>query len=509
MSQQIRISLLMVCILSFSVSAFALRTNRIASGLSRPIFVCSPPGDTTRLFIVEQWTALIKIKNLATNQIYATPFADLNTRVIGSGNERGLLGMAWDPQWPDSNYFYVHYNNNSGHSVISRFNVRDDNPDLADSTSEQIIITILQPTGASFQNHKGGMIAFSPTDGYLYIGMGDGGSGNDPGNRAQSDTTRLGKMLRLDVHPLPYTIPPDNPFAGDANVVRREFWSKGLRNPWRWSFDALTGDMYIADVGQNLWEEVDFEPDTAAGGRNYGWRCMEGTHCTGLSGCTCNDSALTLPVEEFPHSPHCSVTGGYVYRGCKIPELYGKYVYADYCSDQIWSFRMVDGVLTDSVNMTADLAPDSGRNITGISSFGEDGRGEMYICDHDGGEIFLILPDTLIDCNGNGCADTLDILFGVSADIDGDGLPDECDCFTVGDAVMYLAGDSLHVLWTPYPGVQETYRLYSSTDSEALFPDLWSLETELVPSGTSPLSATVAVDSADVKKFFAVTANCP
>ncbi len=513
----IRILCLALCTLILTVSAFALRTNRIASGLSRPVFVCSPPGDSTRLFIVEQWSALIKIKNLATNQIYATPFADLNSRVVGSGNERGLLGMAWDPDWPDSNFFYVHYNNNSGNSVISRFRVRSDNPDLADSTSETIIIGITQPAGVNFQNHKGGMIAFSPTDGYLYIGMGDGGSGNDPGNRAQSDTTRLGKMLRLDVRPLPYTIPPDNPFAADPNIVKREFWAKGLRNPWRWSFDSATGDLYIADVGQESWEEIDYESDASTGGLNWGWRCTEGlNHCTGNSGCVCPDTANVLadPILDFSSgtgSGNCSVTGGYVYRGCKIPELYGRYIYADYCSDRIWSFVVQNGVYADHETLTVDLAPDSGFTIGDISSFGVDGAGELYILDHSGGEIFKILPDAIEDCNGNGCSDSLEVALGYSPDINGNWIPDECDCIAneVTAVVLTSSTDSLYITWTPGPAAGESYRLYGSVDADAEFPGLWTQFAELVPIGTSPITHVVPLNGLPLQYFIAVTAHCP
>ncbi|MBI5060652.1 PQQ-dependent sugar dehydrogenase [candidate division KSB1 bacterium] len=495
-------------------SASALRTNRVASGLQRPLFVCAPPGDSTRLFIVEQWTASIKILNLQTNAINPTPFIDLNSVTVGSGNERGLLGMAWDPDWPDSNYFYVHYNNNAGNSVIARYTVSA-NPDLADSSSGVLILTVIQPSGGSFQNHKGGMIAFSPLDGFLYIGMGDGGSGGDPGNRAQSDTTRLGKFLRLDVRPLPYTIPVSNPWATDTNFVKREFWCKGVRNPWRWSFDRVTGDMYVGDVGQGAREEVDIETAVAPGGRNYGWRCMEGFLCTGSSGCTCNDPALTLPVLDYPHTPHCSITGGYVYRGCRIPELYGRYVYADYCSDSIWTFLYTGGTVTERMNRTVDLAPDSARVIGDISSFGEDGSGELYLCDLAGGEVFKIMPDTLADCNGNGCADALDILLGRSADVNGNEIPDECDCIAIpaDDVVINAVADSgqVRISWLAAPGTNERYRVYRSVELDASFPAAWTLIADnVVP--TIPPASTTATDtigaSAEVR-FYVVTSLCP
>ena len=251
----------------------AATTERIASGLSRPLYVTAPLADYDRIFIVEQWTALIKILHVASGEI--DTFLNIDSIVIGSGNERGLLGLCFHPDYSNNGYFYVHYNNNSGNTVIARYSVTA-NPDSADAASRLTILQITQPAGQS--NHKGGMIAFGP-DGYLYIGMGDGGSANDPGNRAQSDTTLLGKMLRIDVNGgEPYIIPPDNPFVDLP--PRDEIWAKGLRNPWRWSFDRVTGDLYIADVGQGAWEEVNFQSDTSGGGENYGWRCMEGQHCT-------------------------------------------------------------------------------------------------------------------------------------------------------------------------------------------------------------------------------------
>lgn len=499
-------------------NAHALRTVRIASGLARPVFVCAPPGDSTRLFIVEQFSAQIRIKNLDLNTMNALPFIDLNSVTIGNGNERGLLGMAWDPCWPDSQYFYVHYNNNAGNSVIARYRVSSGDPDRADSTSGVTVLTVIQPSGANFTNHKAGMIAFGPNDSLLYIGFGDGGSGNDPGNRAQSDTTRLGKMLRLDVRNLPYTIPPTNPWAADTNIVRREFWAKGLRNPWRWSFDPLNGDMYIGDVGQGAWEEIDFEPATSTGGINWGWRCMEGlNHCTGLSGCTCPDAAglLTEPVEEYSHAGgRCSVTGGYVYRGCKIPELYGRYLYAEYCTDQIWSFRMAGGVATDSMQHTADLVPDSGFAITGVSSFGVDGAGELYICDHDGGEIFKIVPDTLFDCNNNGCADVLDILWGMSSDSNGTQVPDECECFArlADDVTLHSNADSTLTLnWTADPATFETYRVYRALDFDAVFPAAWMMIADNLPSliGPQAMSWVDTTFDADTRAYYRVTSNCP
>jgi len=265
------------------------------------------------------------------------------------------------------------------------------NPDLADPKSARTVLTVAQPQ----LNHNGGMLAFGPRDGYLYISLGDGGGANDPGNHAQNRNSLLGKMLRIDVDRrdpgLGYAIPPTNPFKGVAGT-RDEIWALGLRNPWRFSFDRLTGDLYIADVGQSAREEVDFQPASSKGGENYGWRCMEGNACTGLTGCTCNAAGLTLPVFDYTHAQGCSITGGYVYRGCAIPGLSGTYFFADFCSNRIWTFRVVGGKAVGVQERSAELAPGGGLGIQSITSFGEDGRGELYLTDLYGGELFKIVP---------------------------------------------------------------------------------------------------------------------
>jgi glucose/arabinose dehydrogenase len=374
------------------VGAVPLTTVRVASGLNSPVFVTAPPGDTTRLFILEQNTALIRI--LQNGQILTTPFLNLSPRVGSSGYEQGLLGMAFHPDYAANGYFYVNYTDLAGNTVIARYQVTG-NPNIADFNSEFIILTIPQP----YSNHNGGMLAFAP-DGTLYIGTGDGGSGFDPQNRAQNGLSLLGKMLRIDVDGAsPYAVPADNPFVGNTQMLG-EIWAIGLRNPWRFSFDRATGDLYIGDVGQNLWEEVDFQA-AGAGGRNYGWRVYEGNHATGLSGLSGVVPSVTFPVYEFPHQGGaCSVTGGYVYRGAAIPDLAGTYFFADFCSNQIWSFRYINGGITQFQERTSELAPGGGLSITSISSFGEDARGELYIADLNGGEIFKIVaaqPDVQMD----------------------------------------------------------------------------------------------------------------
>ncbi len=368
--------------LSAPVGAQELAAQLFASGFSAPLWVGSPPGDFERLFVCEQNSGLIKIyKN---GQTLATPFLDVGS-IAGSGGEQGLLSMAFHPDYPNNGRFFINYTDNSGNTKVAEYTVSA-NPDVADPTSVQIILTQTQP----FSNHNGGNLQFG-LDGKLYIGLGDGGSQFDPGNRAQDGTTNLGKMLRLDIDiPAPF-IPVDNPYLSDPNI-NDEIWSFGLRNPWRYSFDSLTGDLYIGDVGQNSWEEVDFEPAATAGGANYGWRCMEGAHCTGLSGCTCNDAALTLPIHEFSHGGgNCSVTGGYVYRGSAIAWLQGTYIFADYCSTKIWSFRYESGQVVEFTDRTAELEPAGSPTINSITSFGQDAAGELYIVDPSGGEIYKIV----------------------------------------------------------------------------------------------------------------------
>lgn len=348
-------------------AAQTLAVEQVASGLSGSLCLAVPPGDLHRLFVLQQNTGQIRI--IKDGQVLPTPFLNVSSRISGSG-ERGLLGMAFHPDYATNGFFFIDYTNTSGNTVIARYQVTGD-PDIADFNSEQIVLSIAQP----YSNHNGGCLQFSPLDGNLYIGMGDGGSGNDPGGRAQNGQELLGKILRINVDQLPYTIPSDNPFIDDPNV-RNEIWAMGMRNPWRFSFDRVTGDLYIGDVGQNVIEEIDFEL-AGDGGNNYGWRCMEGLRCTGLSGCTCNAPELTLPIYTYDHSAgRCSVTGGYNYRGQAIPLLDNTYFFADYCSRNIYSFNYDGQDLTNFTDRTAELG---GGSISSICSFGEDNNGELYI----------------------------------------------------------------------------------------------------------------------------------
>lgn len=369
-----------VCAGVVPATGTAMRAERVVSGLAQPLFVTSPPRDVSRLFIVEKGG---RIRILKWGALLGTPFLDISSLVSG-GSEQGLLGLAFHPRYAENGYFFVNYTDSAGRTVVARYRVSA-NPDVADPSSATVILQVSQP----YANHNGGHLAFGP-DGYLYIGLGDGGSAGDPQGNAQNPAVLLGKMLRIDVDAAsPYGIPPSNPFAG-AGPPLDEIWALGLRNPWRYSFDRINGDLYIADVGQNRFEEINFQAAGFAGGANYGWNVVEGNgHCY-PSGSSCDPSPYVNPVHEYDHSQGCSVTGGYVYRGCKMPDLHGTYFYGDFCSGFVRTFRVVGGVATDHQDRTAELES-SGVSIDSISSFGEDARGELYIVDF-GGEIFRIVP---------------------------------------------------------------------------------------------------------------------
>ncbi len=325
-----------------------------------------------RLFAVEQSGRIFVVSD---GRVAARPFLDIRDRVT-SGGEQGLLGLAFAPDYAASGRFYVNYTrgDGSGESVVSRFVVSDD-PGAADASSETILLTVEQPA----RNHNGGCIAFGP-DGYLYIGFGDGGEAGDPWDHAESLDTLLGKLLRIDVSGADgYSVPSDNPFV-DRPGARPEIWAYGLRNPWRFSFDRETGDLYIADVGQNLYEEVNLQPASSAGGEHYGWDSREGAHCFEPEA-GCASVGLVDPIAEYGHDLGCSVTGGAVYRGAAHSELTGVYFFADFCSGEIWALRReADGWRSGRVFAEA-LA---------ISSFGEDEEGELYVVDLRG-ELFRVI----------------------------------------------------------------------------------------------------------------------
>jgi glucose/arabinose dehydrogenase len=356
-------------------SAAPVNLRPVVEGLEQPVVVAHPGDGSGRLFIAQQGGEIVIFDG---TQLLVDPFLDLSSSV-SSGHEQGLLGLAFHPDYETNGLFYVNFTDVSGDTQIIRFTVSAD-PNVADPASAVALLTVDQP----FANHNGGQLAFGP-DGNLWIGLGDGGSAGDPENRAQSGNTLLGKILRVDVDQgLPYGIPEDNPFVADDGV-RDEIWALGLRNPWRFSFDRLTGDLFIADVGQNTWEEVSFEPVTSRGGRNYGWRRMEGNHCFN-PGSNCNDGSLVLPILEYSHSQGCSITGGYRYRGAEMPEHYGTYFYGDFCSGLIWggTENLETGVWTPVELLDSELA---------ISTFGEDEQGELYVADH-GGTLYRLHGET-------------------------------------------------------------------------------------------------------------------
>lgn len=342
-----------------SWGAVTIKAEPVVTGLSSPVDITHAGDGSGRLFIILQGGRIVIFDGV---QILSPPFLDI-TSLVSSGGERGLLGAAFHPNYVGNGFFYVSYTDTAGDSVIARYSVSLD-PNRADPTSGVILLTIPQP----FSNHNGGQLHFGP-DGYLYIGIGDGGSGGDPQNNGQDLGTLLGKILRIDVDSgFPFTVPPDNPFVGVVGA-REEIWSFGLRNPWRFSFDRLTGDMFIGDVGQNSWEEVDFQPANSTGGENYGWRLMEGNSCFNPA-INCNNGTLTLPILVYDHSVGCSVTGGYLYRGSKNPNLNGLYLYGDFCSGLIWGAQE-DGLGGWITTVLLDT------NFS-ISTFGEDESGEIY-----------------------------------------------------------------------------------------------------------------------------------
>ncbi len=359
------------CGLAQSAPLPALRLQRVASGLDAPVYLTHAGDRSGRLFVVEQDG---RIRILRDGRLIPRLFLDIRGKVI-SGGELGLLSVAFHPQFATNGRFFVNYTTQEGgrlRTVIAEYRASPPTADVADPT-ERVLLEINQP----YRNHNGGLNLFGP-DGMLYIGMGDGGSGGDPHNNGQRLDTLLGKLLRIDVDGgSPYRVPADNPFVG-RDGARPEIWAYGLRNPWRFAFDRETKQLFVADVGQNMYEEIDL----VERGGNYGWRIMEGAHCFSPA-TNCERNGLELPIAEYDHSQGCSITGGYVYHGSRIRALAGRYIFGDYCSGRIWA-------LTESssgrFSMTRLL--DSGLRI---SSFGEDSSGELYVVDH-AGAIYLLVP---------------------------------------------------------------------------------------------------------------------
>jgi glucose/arabinose dehydrogenase len=359
--------------------AFLSALVPIATGLDLPVSLAQAADGTGRLFIVEQG-GLILIHD--GNSLLTTPFLDLSGLVSCCG-ERGLLGLAFHPNYESNGFFYVHYTDVAGDTMIARYSVSAD-PNVADPNSDLELLPVDQP----FSNHNGGQLQFGP-DGYLYIGLGDGGSAGDPGNRAQDLGELLGKLLRIDVNNndigdgLPYDIPPDNPFVSEPNA-RDEIWAYGLRNPWRFSFDRVSGDLFLGDVGQSEWEEIDHQPAGSPGGENYGWRLMEGPDCYNPP-IDCDDGTLVHPILAYPHAGSvCAVIGGYVYRGTALPQYVGAYFFSDNCTGQMWVAKeRANGTWRVRELVDSAFFP---------STFGETESGELCFADYSGGTVYCILP---------------------------------------------------------------------------------------------------------------------
>jgi len=355
----------------FPSLAAAPEWKRLASGLERPTGIADPGDGSGRLLVLEQPGRIRVYQNGA---ILDRPFLDITSRVGSSGNEQGLLGIALHPKYLSNGFFYVNYTDVNGNTVIARFKVTSD-PNVADPGSEKDLLHVQQP----FPNHNGGSMVFGP-DGLLYMGLGDGGSQGDPHLNGQSLNTYLGKILRIDVdHGDPYAIPADNPFAKGGGLP--EIWAYGLRNPWRFSFDRQTGDMYIADVGQDTYEEINFLPKGSQGGVDFGWSYREGLHP--YKGNPPASAKLTNPVFEYAHSVGgCSVTGGYVYRGKLDPQLDGTYIYGDYCTGLVWGLKRNSAGAWENHQLFATRL--------NISSFGEDQNGELYMLDLKDGGVYRL-----------------------------------------------------------------------------------------------------------------------
>ena len=352
------------------VSALNLELEMVADGLKQPVLATHAGDGSGRLFIVEKGGTILA---LGEDDAQPQPFLDITDRVGSSSSEQGLLGLAFDPDFAANGRFFVYYTDRNGDTVISRFQASDDRA-TGDPGSEVVLLTQDQPAG----NHNGGMLAFGP-DGYLYAGLGDGGGAGDRYDNGQNLGTILGTIIRLDVSGDQAVVPVDNPLVSQDSA-RPEIWAYGLRNPWRFSFDRATGDLWIADVGQNQWEEINFQPAGDPGGENYGWPITEGTHCYGSD--TCDTAGLTMPVAEYEHGPGCSVSGGYVYRGAQQPAMQGIYFYGDYCSGQIWGLAAgADGQWQDAQLLDSDAQ---------ISAFGETESGELLVVDY-GGTIYRLV----------------------------------------------------------------------------------------------------------------------
>lgn len=480
-----------VCILTAALVRTALAVNwpsislePVMTGFDRVTHITHAGDGSGRLFVVQQ-TGVVSI--VQGDTLLPEAFLNISDRVSTNGGERGLFSIAFPTGFAAHGRFYAAYTRHAdGASVVSRFTVNTNTPNVAPPASEEVFFTIAQP----FANHNGGQIAFGPGDGYLYIGLGDGGSGNDPGNRAQTPTNLLGKILRIGVEPpdgTNYFIPETNPFFG-APGWRGEIWALGLRNPWRFAFDPLNHDLYVADVGQAAWEEVNHQPGTSGGGENYGWRIMEADQCTGLDPCDTN--GLTGPVHRYDHGQGCSITGGEVSRRTPWSFMYGVYFFSDYCNGRIWGLRR-----DENTNWVSALLLDAPFSIT---TFGRDEAGTLYVNDYWGGRI-LRITESLADTDADGMPDAWELYYGFgtndSADAAGDededgatnhdefvagtdpGDPD--DAFAIARPVESPGAGSFTVRWSSVDGRQ--YRVYRTTNLLEAFAPRSSIVTATPP----------------------------
>ena len=428
-----------VALIAAAPLAQAVSSVRVAGGFSNPIDIAHAGDGTGRLFVAELRG---KVRIVVAGHVSPTPFLDVGDRIV-AGGEQGLLGIAFHPRYRDDGRVFVDYTRKAdGATVIASFRVSASNPNVAIPSSEEVLLVIAQP----FANHNGGALRFGP-DGLLYIGMGDGGSGNDPDGHAQNPHSLLGKVLRIDVdRGAPYAIPPGNPYA-NGSAGRPEIWAIGVRNPWRMGFDRATGDLFIGDVGQERFEEIDLLPAGQGAGANLGWRVAEGLHCTDNGGpVSCTDASLTRPIIEYPHADGCSVTGGTVYRG-NVPALVARYVYSDFCSGRVWSAgRAVDGTWA-----VRDVMTYAGS----ISSFGEDERGELYFADFASGEVRRFAAEN---------ADRVDAIEFYRAELDHYFISAEAADINALDANVLRGwqrtGLSFQVFAAIGPGLERTIRFY-------------------------------------------------
>lgn len=461
------LGLMLLAASSVVARAQTLATEVVASGFALPVFCTAPSGDDNRLFVVQQrrfGRGLVRLVDLRTGRLQPEPYLDVGP--VGTGAEQGFYCMAFHPRFMANGYFYVKYaapavpGVSAGDVYVVRYRAMRGDPmaTAADPASARVILKITKPEGT----HNGGWIGFGP-DGMLYIATGDGGNGNDStggssfppyhtpetGNAQDLTDNILGKVLRIDVDgpdgepgtgdddgfpadpDRHYMVPPGNPYVGTENTP--ELWANGLRNPWRCSFDRETGDFWVGDVGQGEREEISRNVGNVPA-LNYGWRCMEGSRCTGLEGCACNAPELTMPLFEYDHTIGCAIVGGYVYRGAAIPWLRGTYFLSDFCTSAITTFRPGPGGVTDVVDRSVELDPPGPISNVTIISFGEDSRGDLYLIDQNAGRILRVVkPGEKKDCNGNGRDDEGDIASGISADANGDGIPDECQSLCPAD----------------------------------------------------------------------------